>query len=147
MSKYVSSELVSRNSNHLVTKGCFLLKKSQQYCHSLSDSQGLRDRSVITRYDPAQEGTDFNCSIILGIGNCKKGNIRGWNTSFIFTLGYTAELRLCASYSTGGIKRNKTGASLAVQCLRLQASNAAGTCLIPGRRTNIPHTVPYGQKI
>ena len=66
---------------------------------------------------------------------------------FISLASVSLKCLLCASYSTGGIKRNKTGASLAVQCLRLQASNAAGTCLIPGQRTNIPHTVPYGQKI
>ena len=42
--------------------------------------------------------------------------------------------------------RNLSRASLAVQWLRLCASNAGGTSLIPGQRTKIPHAVWLGQK-
>ena len=38
-----------------------------------------------------------------------------------------------------------TGTSLAVQGLRLQASNAGGTGSIPGQGTKIPHAVRHGR--
>ena len=37
--------------------------------------------------------------------------------------------------------------SLAVQWLRICASNAGGTGSIPGQETKIPHPMPYGQKL
>ena len=43
--------------------------------------------------------------------------------------------------------RNKSiGTSLEVQWLRLHASNAGGTCSIPGWGTKIPHAAWHGQK-
>ena len=41
---------------------------------------------------------------------------------------------------------NDTGTSLVVQWLRLPASTAGGTGLIPGLGTTIPHAVRHGQK-
>ena len=42
--------------------------------------------------------------------------------------------------------KNLSGTSLAVQWLRLRASNSGHTGLIPGRGTKIPHAVGHGQK-
>ena len=44
-------------------------------------------------------------------------------------------------------KRRKVGASLAVQWLRLQVSNAGCTGSIPPQGTEIPHAAQCGQKI
>ena len=38
------------------------------------------------------------------------------------------------------------GASLAVQWLRIHASNPGGAGSIPGQRSNIPHAAQCGQK-
>ena len=43
-------------------------------------------------------------------------------------------------------KKEVIGTSLAVQGLRLCASNAGGAGLIPGRGTKIPHAARHGQK-
>ena len=57
-------------------------------------------------------------------------------------------------YLTGSLKFNYfscpqktriTGTSLAVQGLRLHASNAEGMGLIPGQGTKIPHALRQGQ--
>ena len=42
--------------------------------------------------------------------------------------------------------RRKDGTSLAVQCLRLHASNAGDAGSIPGWGTKIPHPAWHGQK-
>ena len=45
-------------------------------------------------------------------------------------------------WNYSGIKRMKFGGiSLAVQWLRLHASNAGGTGLLPGQETKIPHAI------
>ena len=44
-------------------------------------------------------------------------------------------------------KNTSLGTSLAVQSLRLCASNTGGACLIPGQGIKIPHAVRHGQKI
>ena len=43
-------------------------------------------------------------------------------------------------------EKTKGGISLAVQWLRLHASNAVGLGSIPGQGTKIPHAVWHGQK-
>ena len=44
------------------------------------------------------------------------------------------------------LRRNRIGAYLAVQWLRLLVSTAGGVGFIPGRRTKIPHTAWRSQK-
>ena len=50
------------------------------------------------------------------------------------------------SESNKVFKNKWIGTSLVVQWLRLCASNAGGTCSIPGGGTKIPHAVWCGQK-
>ena len=49
--------------------------------------------------------------------------------------------------TNNNFKNTLQGTSLAVQWLRLCASNVRGTGLIPGRGTKIPHAGWYGQKV
>ena len=44
------------------------------------------------------------------------------------------------------IRNHDLGTSLAVQWLRLRASNAGGEGSIPGQGTKIPHAMWWGQK-